>query len=305
MADQSERYWRKPRFANYFEFAGAWLIFAILSRLPVDVSSNFLGFVGRTIGPRLRLSNRVRDNIRLVWPDRSETEIETILRGACNHFPRVTNEYWSIQKIQRDQDTRLKISGLEHVDSLKQSGKSGILFAGHIANWEMVTLAAIRLDLPVTVVYRPFNNPLIDAYVRDWQSSTGVELIRKGRKGARRLTDVLKGGGNTIMLVDVRMNDGVQVPFLGIDAMTPSAPAVLAMKYDALLVPVQVVRTGSSHFHVTFEEPRAPQNTGDRNADITATMTWVNDRLSDWITQHPEQWMWFHRRWGKNPTRPD
>jgi KDO2-lipid IV(A) lauroyltransferase len=93
-------------------------------------------------------------------------------------------------------------------------------------------------ELPLTVVYRPFNNPFIDALVRDWQRGSGVELIMKGREGARRLTQVLKGDGNTIMLVDVRMNDGINAPFLGVDAMTPSAPAALALKYGALLEPL-------------------------------------------------------------------
>jgi len=31
--------------------------------------------------------------------------------------------------------------------------------------------------------------------------------------------------------------------------------------------------------------------------------TWINERISAWIVDKPEQWMWFHRRWGKNPTR--
>jgi KDO2-lipid IV(A) lauroyltransferase len=86
--------------------------------------------------------------------------------------------------------------------------------------------------------------------------------------------------------------------------MTPAAPAALALKYDALLVPVRVERTGPAHFRVTVEEPRSPVNTGDRNADIAATMSWVNERFGEWIRARPEQWMWFHRRWGKNPKRP-
>ena len=127
----------------------------------------------------------------------------------------------------------------------------------------------------------------------------------KGREGARRLTQVLKGDGHTIMLVDVRMNDGIKVPFLGVEAMTPAAPAALALKYGAVLVPIRVERTGPANFRVTVEEPTPPVDTGNRNADILATTTRMNDRLSAWINDRPEQWIWFHRRWGKNPKRPD
>ncbi len=304
MAQYSDRYWQKPRLRHYLEYIAAWPVYAVLSRMPVNLVSNILGTIGRNVGPRVSLSNRIRDNLRLVWPRISDSEIEKIVRGVCDNFARVNSDYWSLDQIRRDQDNRIEIVGAEHLVALRDTGKSGILLAGHLGNWEMVTLAARMHDLPLTVVYRPFNNPLIDAYVRDWQRGSGVELIMKGRDGARRLTQVLKGDGHTIMLVDVRMNDGVRIPFLGVEAMTPAAPAALALKYDALLVPVRVERTGPAHFRVTVEEPRSPVNTGDRNADIAATMSWVNERFGEWIRARPEQWMWFHRRWGKNPKRP-
>ena len=276
-----------------------------MMRMPVNTASNLLGKLGRAIGPRLWLSSRVRENILHVWPDMPKDQIEKIVLGVWDNFSRVSNDYWNLDRIREEQEDRIEIVGAEHLDALRASGKSGILFAGHIGNWEMVTLAARRHELPLTVVYRPFNNPLLDARVRDLQRGSGVELIMKGREGARRITQVLKASGNTIMLVDVRMNDGIKAPFLGVDAMTPSAPAALALKYDALLVPVRVERTGPAHFRVTVEEPTPPVNTGDRNADILATTTWINDRISAWIIDRPDQWMWFHRRWGKNPKRPD
>ncbi|MEC7489488.1 MAG: lauroyl acyltransferase [Pseudomonadota bacterium] len=305
MARYSKRYWQKPSLRHYIEFVAVWPIYAVLSRMPIDVASGFLSAIGRTIGPRLTLSNRIRDNVRLVWANISDTETERIVRGVWDNFARVCIDYWCLDQVRRDQQHRIDIVGAEHLDTLRESGKSGILLAGHIGNWEMVTLAAQLKDLPLTVVYRPINNPLFDAYVRGWQSKDGVELIMKGREGARRLLQILKGDRHTIMLVDVRMNDGVRVPFLGLEAMTPAAPAALALKNGALLVLVRVERTGPAHFRVTVEKPRKPVSTGNRNADIKATMTWVNGRFSEWINDRPEEWMWFHRRWGKRPKQTD
>ncbi|MGB0630672.1 MAG: lysophospholipid acyltransferase family protein [Alphaproteobacteria bacterium] len=305
MARNTDRYWQKPTIQHRVEIALSWPIYALLHKFPVGCVGNILAGIGRTIGPRISLSDRIRENVRLVWPDTSPEKMEEIVQGVWDNFSRVISDYWSLDQIRRDCENRLEIIGAEHLDALRKSGRSGIFLAGHLGNWEMVTLAARMHDLPLTVVYRPFNNPFIDSMVRRWQRGSGVELIMKGREGARRLTQVLKGDGHTIMLVDVRMNEGINIPFLGIDAMTPTAPAALAMKYDALLIPVRVERMSATDFRLTVEEPRPAVNTGNRNADIEQTMTWINDRFSAWITARPEQWMWFHRRWGKNPKRPD
>ena len=137
----------------------------------------------------------------------------------------------------------------------------------HMGNWEMVTLAARMHGLPLTVVYRPFNNPFIDALVRG-SSGSGVELIMKGREGARRLTQVLKRRWSHNHACGRTHERRIDIPFLGIDAMTPTAPAALALKYDALLVPVRVERMDSARFRLTVEEPRPPVDTGNRNSDI-------------------------------------
>jgi KDO2-lipid IV(A) lauroyltransferase len=304
MADAPGRYWRKPTLQHAVEYAAARTLAEFCRLLPVDAGSNLMAALGRLIGPRLSAHKRIGEGLRHVWPDIEEAQVRRIARGVWDNFARVPNDYWNLDRIRAQQDARIEIVGLEHLIALRDGDRPGILFAAHLGEWEIATLAARMHDLPLTEVYRPFNNPYIDAYVRDKQRTSGIELIMKGRDGARRLTQVLKGGGHTIMLVDVRMNDGITVPFLGHDAMTPAAPAALALKYGALLLPVRVERTGPANFRVTFEEPRPAVDTGNRTEDIAATMTWVNDRIGEWIRARPEQWMWLHRRWGKNPGRP-
>ncbi len=302
MTINSEQFWKKPRIRDYIEYYSAKPLVFFLNLFPLEFVSNLLAIVGRTIGPRIALSRRARENIRLVWPHLEQHEIEKIIFGVWNNLSRIGTEYWSLETIRNEQHQRIKIVGRDNLEKAETSGKPCIFFTGHIGNWEIVTLAIRMHNIPVTLVYRPINNPLIDAHVRNIQRQSGVELIMKGPKGAKRLIDIVKNKGHTIMLVDVRMNDGINVPFLGVNAMTPSAPASLAIKYDALLVPVRVERKSAASYKVTIEKPQKPTNTGNRKDDILKTMTWVNERLSQWITERPEQWIWFHRRWGKNRT---
>ncbi|MDP6174798.1 MAG: lysophospholipid acyltransferase family protein [Rhodospirillales bacterium] len=99
------------------------------------------------------------------------------------------------------------------------------------------------------------------------------------------------------MLVDQKMNDGISVPLLGLDAMTAPALAQFAVKFNCPVVPTRVERLGGARFRLTFYPPIEAPVTGDKQADIRAFMIQVNDLLSQWIRERPEQWLWVHNRW--------
>jgi KDO2-lipid IV(A) lauroyltransferase len=48
---------------------------------------------------------------------------------------------------------------------------------------------------------------------------------------------LLRGGKAILLLVDQKTNEGVPAPFFGRDAMTTPAPAALALKLGALILP--------------------------------------------------------------------
>ena len=275
-----------------------------LSRLvPLDTASNAIGGFARLVGPRLGWSGRVRTNLRFIWPEMPARERERLVAGVCETSCRILCDYWNLDRIRAELEERVELVGGEHLETLRRSGKPGILFSAHTGNWEMIPLAARRHGMAVAVVNRTINNPLVGAEVKRVQNRNGTEVIFKGREGARRIAALVAGGGHVLLLVDVRLGAGVAVPFMGRTAMTPSAPASLALRHGALLVPVRTERIGAARFRVTVEPPRPPDDTGDRIADVRSTMTWANERISEWIRARPEQWFWFHWRWGKNPER--
>ena len=305
MATDEENEAPRPTLKHYIEFFPIWLSSKLFKHVPVDISTKIYGALGRWIGPLTPMNERARTNLRFIWPDMPEAEVKRICRGVWDNFARVANDYWTLHQIRRDRDRRVEIVGAENLDKVRESGKPAILFSAHMGNWEMITIAARMRGLErLWFLYRTFNNPLMDELPRDWQRASGTDLVTKGRPGARTISRALSQGGAVIMLIDVRMNDGVAAPFLGVDAMTPSAPAALALKYDAWLVPVRTERLQGAYFRVTVEEPRKAITTGDKTADIQATTAWMNSWVSAWIEDRPEQWMWLHWRWGKRPKRP-
>jgi len=79
--------------------------------------------------------------------------------------------------------------------------------------------------------------------------------------------------------------------------MSPPAVAQLGRRYNCVVVPAQLERTGGCHFRLTFFPPMEIASTGNRQADTLATVTRVNEYLESWIRERPEQWLWLHHRW--------
>ena len=278
----------------------AWaasICIAILRALPLDLASAIGGSVGRWIGPRLRVSNLARRNLRTALPELSEPQIEAIVRGMWDNLGRVAAEYPHLRHIRVfDPGNRVEACGIEHLDRALGAGRRVILFGGHLGNWEIAALGAAQYGLDIAQIYRAPNNPLIDRLVTRLRGG-GSELIPKGTIASRRAVAALRRGGHVSLLADQKLNEGIAVPFFGRPAMTAPALALLALRFDCTVLPARVERLHGAHFRLTLYPPLDVPRSGDRDADILALMTAVNATLEGWIRERPEQWFWVHSRW--------
>jgi KDO2-lipid IV(A) lauroyltransferase len=280
----------------------AWALVAVatlLRALPIGLACDALAAIARALGPRAGVSDIARRNLDRSFPGLGRDERERLVAAMWDNLARTSCEYIHLDRLRPKAQRHIEIVGAEHLDTLARDGKPGILFSAHLANWEMVTLAARLHGLDPHVVYRNANNPIVDAYIRRRQGSGGTMLIRKGIRGARRLIEVMQAGAHVILLVDQKMNDGIAVPFFGRDAMTAPALAQLALRFQCPVVPAHVERLGDARFRVVVEPPLALPDSGDRKADVLALMTEVNRRIEAWVRAKPEHWLWLHRRWPK------
>ncbi len=289
--------WFTRRILDPLTAALAWGVYHAVRRLPVDFASALGGAVGRTLGPLLPPHRVAVDNLARAFPEKSAAERARIVRGMWDNIGRTFFEY-------PHQDTLLKMgrvemAGIEHVRALRDDGRPGLLWSGHLGNWELVSAGAGAAGLVMHRIYRAPNNPHIDWMFRVNRDLVSGELLPKGSQGAKRAMKLLKQGEHLGMLVDQKLNDGMAVPFFGRPAMTASALATFSLVFDAPVVAARVIRLGGARFRLEVAPPATFAATGDRRADEHRAMAEVNDRLEAWIREYPEQWLWVHRRWPK------
>ena len=116
----------------------------------------------------------------------------------------------------------------------------------------------------------------------------------------KKLIEVIKNGGHVLIMADQKISEGEPVKFFHEDAITTTAIARMALKYNVPLVPARAIRIGKNFkFRAEVEKPLEIERTSNINADVLELTAKMNSKLESWITEHPAQWFWVHNRWKK------
>ena len=194
----------------------------------------------------------------------------------------------------------VKINGQAHLELLGNNENSAIFFSGHLANWELGPKSMAVCGFPLAVVYRKGNNPGLDKIIQTTRNHYQTTGVPKGKEGSRQLIKLIQQGRHIGILIDQKMNDGIEVNFFNRGAMTAPAIAKLALKFNCPIIPVKLVRTNGTEHEVTIYPPVEVPRTNNDNEDVHLLMTKLNAILECWIRENPSQWIWVHNRWPKD-----
>ncbi len=267
-----------------------------------DRASDLCGTALRRIGPLLPAHRIGQGNLRAAFPDRDPPWIEATLRGAWENLGRVAGEYVHLGRIW-DYDPQHPNSGRIITDDaglfyqLLNDGKPALCFTAHLANWELPAIAAAAHGLPSAVVYRmPNNRGVADEIVRIRAPLMG-RLIRTRAEAPLEMAVALERGEHLGMLVDQHFSRGVDVTFFGRRCKANPTIARLARQFDCPVVGVRVIRLAGGRFRLTGAGPLTLPGDATGEVDVGAATQAITDVVEGWIREHPEQWLWFHRRW--------
>src|SRR6266849_1140065 len=200
-----------------------WLVALLLAgirRCDRIAVSNVAGAFMRTIGPWLPEHRTGRDNLRAAFPDKSDAEIETILRCVWDNLGRVGAEIAHLDHICSGAPYRRtyidytpdNIARFLHV---KDDGKPAVVFAAHLANWELPAVIAAMDGLDSVVLYRRLNlGAIADAVIALRKGMMG-ELVASSMGAPVTLLHAIEEGKHVAMLVDQHYGRGVEVTFFG------------------------------------------------------------------------------------------
>jgi KDO2-lipid IV(A) lauroyltransferase len=245
-----------------------------------------------------------RANLTAAFPEKSPAEIETILAGVWDNLGRVGAEFAHLDHIWNYDPARPEASCIE-IDrrsyelftQLRLDGKPALIFASHLANWELPALAAVAHGSDTAILYRRPNIASADRIIQDMRAVKMGTLIPAGRDAPLRLAEALKSGQHVGMLVDQYLTNGVEVTFFGRKTRANPMLARLLRQIECPIHGVRVIRLPGQRFRGELSEEVKPVRDAAGQIDIQGTMQAVTSVIEGWIREYPDQWLWLHRRW--------
>jgi KDO2-lipid IV(A) lauroyltransferase len=259
----------------------------------------------RALGPRLKEHQIGRANLVAAFPEKSASEIESILRGVWDNLGRVGAEFAHIDRLRVLDPPQEPVGDIVYTPQTEQGfhrlrcdGKPALIFAAHLANWELPALIAAKFGLAATVLYRrPNINAISDAIIAIRKGSMGT-LVPTDLDAPFKLVRELDGGGHVAMLADQYYANGVEVTFFGRRCKANPVIARLARHVDCPIHGTRVVRLPERHrFRVDLSEAIEPPRDAQGKVEVQGTMQVITSMIEGWVREHPDQWLWLHRRW--------
>jgi len=258
----------------------------------------------RRVGPLTKYQRIGRENLAMAFPEKPEAEREAILMGVWDNLGRTVAEYAHLDRLwdfdwEHPHRGHIVSDDSAVFDLLRDDGKPGVIFAAHLANWELPALLTNMYGFNGGVVYRAPNNGRLAAEVQRIRAGLMGRLIPSGVDGVVVAKALLDAGGHVGMLADQHSRTGTPVTFFGRECLANPLLARLARLYDCPIVGVRVVRLPERRFRIDAAGPIDPPRDAKGRIDEQATMQVITSIIEGWVREHPEQWLWLHRRWRK------
>ncbi|HQR46877.1 MAG TPA: lysophospholipid acyltransferase family protein [Thermoanaerobaculia bacterium] len=291
---------RRSDLRNRLELAGVRLLLRAAARgTPAGMEA-----AGRRLGRLYRaLDRRRRDlaegNLARAFPGLRPDGIEALSIAVFEHFGGMAADLLhAFGEPQSAVDERIEVVGVERVRSALAAGRGLFLVTAHFGNWEYSALATAAAGVPVAVIARPLDNPLLETFLREFRERNGNTVVYKA-DAAREMLRILKRGGGVGILADqhARTPDAMVVPFFGRPASTTSIVARLADRTEALIIPAFCFRTGPARYRMEYGEAIDVRTLSPGEREPAALTARLNLEVEGVVRRAPEQWLWLHNRW--------
>ena len=283
---------------EYFAAFIFWILKRVSQILPQSIKESIAKIIATLLYKYHKRYHAIaRANLDFVYEDRlTSTQKEQIIQDMFYNLAQNFGSFIENQNISKEKLLEKVTFKNDKIllDALS-SNKPIIFITAHQSNWEILPLAISAKYQPLVGVGRPLKQPWLDKILKKNREQFNIEMISK--YGAMmKMVKTVKAKRLLGLLVDQNL-EGVEVEFFGKKTIHTHSAAILALKYDAIVIPAFITRVGFEKYEATFYEPITIKKSGDDERDIISHTQKQADITQKVIEQSPHEWLWIHRRW--------
>ena len=280
-----------------------WLI-SILPFPLLYVFSDFVYFlVYRVFGYRTKT---VRENLVLVFPEKSTAEIKEIERKFYHHLcDMIVEAIKSITISESELKKRFISPNLNDVLHYEKEGKDVVLMLAHYASWEWFFILNRYTSFRCNAIYKKLKNKYFDNLVKRVRARYDTYLIPM--KSA--IPEITRARVNGEVTLNGFVSD--QSPkwyaahhwntFMGIPVPVYTGAELIAKRLDMAVLFVKVKKVKRGFYEAYFE---TITDTPKEFPDYEITDIFLK-KVEEQIYEAPEYFLWTHKRWKHRDRVPE
>ncbi len=263
-------------------------------------------WLGRLLFYGIRFRRQVvLDNLKRVFGDAlSDQEQRHLAILFYGHLMRTFFENIAHSWMNEDQiRARVRLEGVEHLLGAVDQGKGILLLTGHFGNWEIAPMGGIahfpQFKGRLHILRRQIVNKVIEKILFRRFYAIGLDIIPK-RSSLGRVMDSLSKNDTVAFIMDQYARpgrEGILVPFFGQEAGTFKSLAMVARSSESPVLPTVSWREPTGQHVMRFLKPLRWIEHEDADQEVYLNTQQYNHILEGFVLDHPEQWLWLHKRW--------
>jgi KDO2-lipid IV(A) lauroyltransferase len=272
-----------------------WLVSILPFRLLYAVSDMLFFLLYHVFRYRKKT---VEDNLKLVFPEKSESERKQITKEFFHHLCDMILEAIKSMNISvEDMKARFKFTNIEVIQDYEKRQKSIALMCAHYGSWEWIFILQAYTSHLTFAIYKKLNNVYFDKLVRKIRARYDSYLITT-KESINVLVENKKKG-----LITINGFAADQSPkkekayhwntFMGIEVPVHTGAEMLAKKLDMPVVFFSVKRIKRGFYETTFQTLAEHPNEF-KDYEITDQFLKL---VENQIHEAPQYYLWTHKRW--------
>lgn len=272
-----------------------WLISMLPFRLLYALSDCFYILAYYIIGYRKKT---VRENLNLIFPDKTEKEITAISKKFYHHLcDMILESIKSLTISEKQIKKRFTFTNIEELSQHENNNRSVVLMCAHYSSWEWVFVLQTYLKSKGYAVYKRLANKYFDRLIKGIRAKYNSHLITT----KETIPILIKSKRDGELTINGFASDQSPKPnkafhwseFMGIKVPVHTGAEMLAKKLDMSVVFFGVKRIKRGYYETTFTTiAKNPKEF--ENYKITDAFTRL---VEEQINEAPEYYLWTHKRW--------